>query len=335
MFKRHLYIVIVLFLPLTFGCASMRSKEVPRPALTFMSISELPEGFEKDLVQKVATRNVYIIVHPSYYLFFGKNNPLPALAPGKNVVTTFLETDQIERRPFIDLMKYYERTEIEFLSSSSPKGKLIILVMPGKYLSSKLYLYRDGKDEYARYLNEVINGDNAVFYVESIRSSSGRMSKKERHALKNFLRKVKAQNIYVGGGYVGRCQKEVYKVMSRMWPDNRLAIIPDLSSFSPRDVSDSTAKMLLTDNLELNNWSATYYIKNGILKDFEVNLRNLPVAGSEASMDQDDAYYAFPANEDINEEVDLSAEHDDPGIEDYPFNAGDKDGDNSNDKQRQ
>jgi len=291
-------------------------KDALRPSFKFMSIHELPEGFETELKDRVNTTNVFIIVHPSYYLFFGKNNPLPVIDPGRNVVATFINTDMVDQRPFIDLMKLYERTEVEFFSNTSDEPRLIILVMPGRYLSSKIYMYRGGDDEYARYLNEVISDKDAVFYVESIRSSTGKMSKRSRRALKKFLWKIKARNIYIGGGYVGRCQKEVYKIVSKMWPDDRIAIIPDISSFSPRDVSDSTAKMLLTNDTKLNTWSASYYIKNGILKNFEVNLKNFPIITSPEHEKQLDLDLVMPEN-DNDDNIDLSPEKDDPGIEDF------------------
>ncbi len=222
-------------------------------------IQSAPEGIVK-------TEEAYIIVHPSYYLFFQKKPITIAPSETKNIVTTFTEMNFPAENTILNLMKIYESRESAFLSSAQHDKKLVILITPGKYHQSRTYLYKNAVDEYARYINETTHGADSVFSIESEGTDTGRIAKQDMDALIRYLKQRGVQNILIGGGYVGRCQEEFYRALSKEWPENTIALIPELSAFSPSDISETTARMLLTPDQNLNIMAANYFIKNGGIK---------------------------------------------------------------------
>jgi hypothetical protein len=271
--------IIVIGIFFATGCAGVggikNTAYTHNPQLSATNLRDLPSDFEKNLKGKINAEELYVFVHPSYFIFFHRNKLGLAKKASGNLVQTFINMKFLDERPKLRLMKEYERTEMEFLSSAARDGKLVLLVLPGGYLNSKQYVYRNGTDEYTRYLNDVTQRSDTVFYIETISSTSGKLDEYDEQLLVRFLKKAGVKKIYIGGGYVGRCQKEFYKFVSRVWPMDDVAIVPEISSFSPHDVSDSTAKMLLTSDMKLNILAAQYYIKNSVLRELDVNLKPL------------------------------------------------------------
>jgi len=54
-----------------------------------------------------------------------------------------------------------------------------------------------------------------------------------------------------------------------------VAIIPEISAFSPDDLSDSTARMLLTPDMKLNKQAINSFIANGGIERLTSNRPNL------------------------------------------------------------
>lgn len=279
--KVRLSLSILLLVFFLAGCATLEPEPVisshPKPALRIKNIHSVNADFIQNLIKTAATDEVYFIVHPSYYLFFHENAVQTARNDSLNVVQVFINSVLPQSPPLLQLMREYERSQMEFISSSKMKKRIVILVLPGGYLNSKQYTYQQGTDEYARYLNQFANDSDTLLYLESVTTTSGRLTVYDQRALQNFLKEIGVAKILVGGGYVGRCQEEFYKYLLESWPENKLAIVPELSAFSPSDISESTAKMLLTSEKKLNPWAVKYFLKNGGLKNLssKVNIRSL------------------------------------------------------------
>ncbi|MGE5893563.1 MAG: hypothetical protein ACM34I_05865, partial [bacterium] len=170
------------------------------------------------------------------------------------------------------LLQEYERREMEFLSSSVSQNRIIITVLPGKYLLSKNYNYTGVSDEYSRYLNDVAQDSPFLFYVETKNTNTGRLNDREMNALLNFIREMNPISIFIGGGYIGRCQEQFHDALTKALPNAPVSVVPELSAISPNDITESTAKMLLTSDKKLNKWALNYFLKNGGLKKFKVNI---------------------------------------------------------------
>lgn len=220
------------------------------------------------------TDDAYIIVHPSYYLFFQKKPYVIEPSDTKNITQSFAEMDFPAENTMLNLMKFYESREMAFLSSARNDQKLVILVIPGKYERSRSYLYKpddeNDADEYARYINEATFGADTVLYLESQDTNSGKIARKDMATLIQYLKQKNVQNIFIGGGYVGRCQEEFYRSLSKEWPESSIALMPELSAFSPNDLTDATAKMLLMPDMKLNVTAANYFIRNGGIKKLSI-----------------------------------------------------------------
>lgn len=278
--------MLLIFLLVTqflVSCASMEREETVsddgKPDLLIRNLYDLFPDYKTHL-KGVTTDKVYVIVHPSYYLFFHKKPFHVAADNSKNVVETFVTSEYTGKSAVITLMKEYERSEMKFIGSANQEKRLVILVLPGGYLESKNYLYKNGPDEYTRYLNEFSGGSDSILYIETRSTFTGKIGKSGRTLLLDFLKKIGAKEIYIGGGYVGRCQEEFYKLAAKIWPEDQIALIPELSAFSPNDITDSTAKMLLTADNRMNTWAMKYFIKNGGVKTLkgDVNIKNLSSA---------------------------------------------------------
>lgn len=276
--------ILVLLLLLPLGCAGVTyetAREIREPLL-IKNLRDLPAASRAELETKWSGSEVYIIVHPSYYLFFHEKPFAVPSSDSKNIVGTFLENEFADSDAVIDLMKAYEKAEMDFMALAKQKNTHVILLIPGNYLTSHHYIFRDGPDEYTRYINELTGDSEDVIYIESMSANTGKMFREDQTLLLNFLRKAGIVKIYLGGGYVGRCQKEFYNFLSNEWSKDDIAIIPEISSFSPTDLTGPTAKMLLAADRRLNSAAANFFIHNGGVRGLSAsnkpNLKNVSVS---------------------------------------------------------
>ncbi len=192
---------------------------------------------------------VYIFVHPSYYLFFHAKKPVITRNqdhPPGSIVDAFLAesyNDAVMR-----LEQQQQQNEKRFIEYLTTSERLVILVLPREYARSTNYAYGEGPDEYARYLNEIANGSPSILYIESETSSSGKLLSSDLIPLLSFLEAADAKSILIGGGYVGRCQKEFYHYITSFALSGTYAIVPEISTFSPEDVSEMMASRFLDDS---------------------------------------------------------------------------------------
>lgn len=277
----------ILTVALLSGCAGVDRTETysrpHKPSLSIKNVHDLSESFIREISSSADTKDVFFLVHPSYYIFFHEN-PF-YLTPGgpKNAVQTFIESSLSETSPIVRLMKDYEQKEMEFIASAGNNKKIVILILPGNYQNAKQFRYRNEVDEYARYINESSGTSTTVFYIESTHSTTGKIDPYDQKALVNFLKKIDAQRIFLGGGYIGRCQEEFYKFLMEVWPEEKLAIIPEISAFSPNDISDSTAQMLMNAENRLDPRAAKYFLKNGGLESLskKINIGSIFLRNSD------------------------------------------------------
>jgi hypothetical protein len=241
-----------------------------------LSIAKLntlsPEQYERYRTY-VDHGSVYIFVHPSYSLFFHTKKPRSFRGPAdlRSIVDSFLESspDTVVTLLEQEQLKI-EKNFIEFLTTEE---KLVILVLPRDYLHAMNYGYLQGPDEYARYLNGIANGSPAILYIESESSSSGRLLADDLIPLLSFLKAVGAQTTLIGGGYVGRCQKEFYQYVTNFTTADRYYIVPELSTFSPEDIAEEAASGFI-ENSRLNLQACAAFVR--LRTQGDVRIRHLP-----------------------------------------------------------
>lgn len=279
--KLSLLIILLCSLGCAAGTESIRAENPAQQPLAIRNLRTMSNEAVTDLAGKWSGGEVYVIVHPSYYLFFHDKPFSIASADGKNIVSSFIETKYAETGPVIMLMKEYEKAELDFISAAREKGIRVIFLIPGNYSNSPRYLYTEGPDEYTKYLNGLTQGSDNFVYLESMSVNTGKMSKEHQSLFLNFLKQADVRKVYVGGGYIGRCQKEFYNFLAHNWSKDNIAIIPEISAFSPDDLTDPAAKMLLTSDLKLNKAAVSVFIANGGVRnlnaDNKPNLVNTPL----------------------------------------------------------
>lgn len=211
-------------------------------------IKSLPEVDDEDYGryrQYLDYGAVYIIVHPAYYTFFhesgGQNDSLAT--PARNALELRLQEPAYSSKTRLHLAQ--EKMLRDFLEFMSTEKKLVILVLPGDYLSYSGYKFMGGNDEFMRYINEVTNGSASVLYLYSRKPNRGMLGEKERRRLLKFLYTLKAKEILLGGGYVGRCLDDFYRDIDQHYGDDKLYLVPEITAISPSDVSSGEASDLL------------------------------------------------------------------------------------------
>lgn len=168
------------------------------------------------------SNDVFIIVHPAYSVFFGDLN----------------------KRKYSDakysLLKRQFDNEAKAIENQSATGKIVVLVVPGNYAVDSI-----SPRSYESYLNTISAGSLSVFYVLSETSSSGRLPINEMVNLYLFLQSVKVNKVMIGGGYIGRCQREFYNQLTNYLDSSFTYIVPEISTISPEDVSEGEAIRIL------------------------------------------------------------------------------------------
>jgi|GEM_PF-1258237 len=248
---------------------------------------------------------IYIVVHPAYYVFFHKNVPVVRRGTehyASNMLDLFIkETPDNPVLKVIQQQQIYERSFIEYIST---EGKLLILILPKDYRKHPNYAYPI-RDEYARYINEITNASESVLYLESVSSSSGKLPADDLITLLSFINRTGAKSVLVGGGYVGRCQKEFYtEVMSYATAGN-FFIAPEISVFSPEDISENRAVRVFDDK-NINFQAASEFIISKM--DGHTNILHLSPWLTNAC-----AEMASPRRADMDDFVTLRKENDPAG----------------------
>jgi hypothetical protein len=224
---------------------------------------------------------VYIIVHPAFFPFFhfpGRVPPIDkdAFLPKENVVERLLNLRPPDEE--FALLQMQERRTRDFLEFMSTRKKLVIVVVPRHYNRYKGYKYRRDYDEYTRYLNEVTNMSESIIFADSRSPNRGYLTDEDGIRLMEFLLSVNAKSIYVGGGYVGRCLEDFYKLLTDEFGPDDIYVVPELSDISPRELNKKMARALLTPEGDINKAIATENLVKDVYHIQEVTprIKHLP-----------------------------------------------------------
>ena len=198
--------------------------------------------------------SAYIVIHPAFYPFFHTLKRLtPRISnvqtakelPKLNVVEKFLAFTPRDEE--MAVLQAQERRTRDFLEFKSTQGKLMIIVVPKNFNKYNGYVYRQGPDEYMRYLNEVTNGSDSVVFIESKNPNRGFATEEDGVLLMDFLAAIQAKNIYVSGGYVGRCLDDFYMSLTAAYGSKTIFVVPELSDVSPQELNNQIAYEMLDD----------------------------------------------------------------------------------------
>jgi hypothetical protein len=175
---------------------------------------------------------VTIMVHPAYSLFFREERR-----------SSYSEAKY-------DLLKIQLDNEARFISEIAKSDNLLVLVLPGNYQKDSL-----APLSYTFYLNSSAKSSPSwVTYIYSETSSSGLLNTDTMVTLYGFLQRVKADKVLIGGGYIGRCQREFYNQITTYVDKIPAFIVPEISSISPDDVDDDEARTIV-NSLHKRNYA--------------------------------------------------------------------------------
>lgn len=236
--SRTLRFAVLLLLPAVFSasCASAGLERRFTELLQRYPATDKPLGIRKlsgaAIVPHAAPgKPVTIIVHPGYSLFFREERK-----------STYTEAKY-------GLLEHQLSTEARFISDMAGRGELMILVLPGDYEKFSI-----APRSYIAYLNTLTAGSRTVLYVFSETWHEGSLPVETTVELHTFLRNLRAEKVLVGGGYIGRCQKEFHSQLTNYVGTISTFIVPEISSISPDDVSSREAANILA-NLRRNDYA--------------------------------------------------------------------------------
>ena len=195
------------------------------PRLTYSSLLALSPA--------VQSQDVFVIVHPGYSFFF--NNGMKK---------------QYYRGAKFRMQELQFSLEARFIAEQAHAGSIIVLVVPGNYPEDSI-----APRSYTAYLNTTAQAGASVFYVPSITSSNGNLSGSDLVVLYQLLQSVKARKVLLGGGYVGRCQREFYDQLTSFYDQALTYVIREVSTISPEDVSEREASRIVA-GIEQADFSA-------------------------------------------------------------------------------
>ncbi len=187
-----------------------------------LRIKNLSASSANDVPPSQYGKAVTVIVHPAYSLFFRDEHR-----------STYTEAKY-------DLLKFQLDNEARFISEIAKTDNLLILVLPGNYQKEST-----APLSYTAYLNASAGAGDSVYYINSEMWTSGALSMDTMVTLNGFLQKVGANKVLIGGGYIGRCQREFFNQMSAYVDKVFAYIVPEISSLSPDDVSDRESSEIL------------------------------------------------------------------------------------------
>ncbi len=207
--------------------------------LKIRSLNDIPEEKFIEYKKYVNNGTAYVIVHPSYYVFFHNYDKKAKVVIersrgdySKNIVDMFIDDYPVGQSKTLKQMKESERRERDFLKKASSRGRLIILVLPPDYNKHPEYPYRK-LDEFARYLNEVTGASPSVVYVESESYKHGYMTFDTLPRLNRFLKTAEVKTLLLGGGYVDLCLKDFEDETASLKDIEKVETIPEICTQSP------------------------------------------------------------------------------------------------------
>jgi len=183
-----------------------------------LSLRRIAPPLSGPAVSRPEASDVSIIVHPAY--------------------AVYVDRELDEQYPAVKwrLMKEQFEREANYISEQARLGNIVVLILPAGSLSRGL-----GSSSYTAYLNKTTGGKASVFYLYSETIESGNLAAQDIATLCDFLQVVRAQRLLIGGGYIGRCQGELYGQIVKYCGATRIYIVPEISTISPADISDEEA----------------------------------------------------------------------------------------------
>jgi hypothetical protein len=170
-------------------------------------------------------RDAYVIVHPAYSLFFRdwrKEPPSDAK---------------------FGLIKKQFENESTLIKTRTSAGAIVVLVIPGNYAADSV-----APQSFVSWMNSLTEQGDSVYFVPTEASNSGSLAVNDVVEFYEFLKTMKIGRLLIGGGYIGRCQKEFYYQVSEHLDQGAAVIVPEFSSVSPDDITDAEA-VEITDRL--------------------------------------------------------------------------------------
>lgn len=197
-----------------------------------LRIKKLTASSNQDIIPAKHGRAVTVMVHPAYSLFFREERGRSRYSEAK-----------------YDLLEFQFDSEARFISAIAMTDNILVLVLPGNFQQESI-----APLSYVTYLNTAAGNGQSVYYITSEPGSSGALSMDSMVTLYAFLHQIKAGKVLIGGGYIGRCQRDFYDQTAVYREKVSAYIVPEISTISPDDISTRESSEIL-DSLRRKDYT--------------------------------------------------------------------------------
>lgn len=209
--------------------------------LKIKRLNDIPPDEFPAYKKYLAHDELYIVVHPGYFIFFENDRVYPVQEtigglPADNVVDR-IGNAAIRDHQNLQIMVEEERFMRKFLEFMAAEKRLVLIAIPRNYRETMSLKSPEGLDEYARYINDMTNGAESMLFMETETSGSGYMTKADQALLARFLKDSGVKRIMFGGGYVGKCIDNFYEQLKGFFQEGKTFLVPEISAVSPMDGS--------------------------------------------------------------------------------------------------
>jgi hypothetical protein len=214
-----------------------------------LRLTRLSSGIALSASASRGSSDVFIIVHPGYSFFFSTGK-------GKRFSGARFR-----------MMELQFENEARFIAEQARRGNIVVLIVPGNFTKDS-----SSPLSYTAYLNAAAG--RSVFYLPSETSNNGTIATEDMVDLYRFLQNLNASKVLIGGGYIGRCQKEFHKQFTIYYDRKQTYVVREISAVSPEDVSEHDAA-LIVNGLQGQDYAPVARFLSKKL-DEEVNILSIP-----------------------------------------------------------
>lgn len=263
-YYRKIIPAVAVFLVLLSGCASMeppdgsaqRYAEIlgryPRTDDP-LRLTRLSSGTALSASAARGSSDAFIIVHPGYSFFFSTGK-------GKRFSGARFR-----------MMELQFENEARFIAEQVRRGNIVVLIVPGNFKADST-----SPLSYTAYLNAAAG--RSIFYLPSETSNNGTIATEDMVDLYRFLQNVNAPKVLIGGGYIGRCQKEFHKQLTSYYDRDKTYVVREISAVSPEDVSEREASLIVSGLQQTDFTPVARFLSKKL--DEEVNILSIsPMQG--------------------------------------------------------
>lgn len=201
--------------------------------------------------RKYSEKGVFLITHPGFYPYFSfmhandKRSAIEEIVKG-NFDEAKLQSEHVAMKNFVTVFQTLK--EMTFFECLRSYGNLTVMLLPKDYKTASF----DGAG-YGKYLEQITCNQENFVSLQSFRHNSGRFNHGDGDSLLRMFRAIGVHHVYLGGGYVDRCQKASNEDLVDMV--DMITLVPEASTVHSMPLTKKLLGYKLKSRMLLNSVS--------------------------------------------------------------------------------